>query len=71
MIQNMKEHKQMNLMLLRFWENDKVPTKVGVSCLCHSAKSRPSFINSVVIPHLVLSLNLKENVQINKNHYLV
>ena len=27
----MKEHKQINLKLLRFWENDKVPTKVGVS----------------------------------------
>ena len=31
MIQNIKEHKQTNLQLLRFWENDKVPTKVGVS----------------------------------------
>ena len=27
----MKEDKQINLQLLRFWENDKVPTKVGVS----------------------------------------
>ena len=26
MIQNMKERKQINLQLLRFWENDKVPT---------------------------------------------
>ena len=31
MIQNIKEHKETNLQLLRFWENDKVPTKVGVS----------------------------------------
>ena len=31
MIQNIKEQKQTNLQLLRFWENDKVPTKVGVS----------------------------------------
>ena len=31
MIQNIKKHKQTNLQLLRFWENNKVPTKVGVS----------------------------------------
>ena len=31
MIQNIKENKQTNLQLLIFWENDKVPTKVGVS----------------------------------------
>jgi hypothetical protein len=31
MAQNIKEHKQTNLQLLIFWENDKVPTKVGVS----------------------------------------
>ena len=31
MIQNIKENKQTHLQLLRFWENDKVPTKVGVS----------------------------------------
>jgi hypothetical protein len=31
MVQNIKEHKQTNLQLLIFWENDKVPTKVGVS----------------------------------------
>ena len=27
----MKEHKQIDLQLLRFWKNDKVPTKVGFS----------------------------------------
>ena len=31
MVHNIKEHKQTNLQLLIFWENDKVPTKVGVS----------------------------------------
>ena len=31
MVQNIKEHKQIHLQLLIFWENDKVPTKVGVS----------------------------------------
>ena len=31
MVQNIKEHKQTNLQLLIFWENEKVPTKVGVS----------------------------------------
>ena len=31
MVQNIKQHKQINLQLLIFWENDKVPTKVGVS----------------------------------------
>ena len=31
MVQNIMEHKQTNLQLLIFWENDKVPTKVGVS----------------------------------------
>ena len=31
MVQNIKEHKHTNLLLLIFWENDKVPTKVGVS----------------------------------------
>jgi hypothetical protein len=31
MVQKIKDHKQKNLQLLIFWENDKVPTKVGVS----------------------------------------
>ena len=31
MVQKIKDHKQTNLQLLIFWENDKVPTKVGVS----------------------------------------
>ena len=31
MLQNIKEHKQTNLQLLIFWENDKAPTKVCVS----------------------------------------
>jgi hypothetical protein len=31
MVQKIKNHKQTNLQLLIFWENDKVPTKVGVS----------------------------------------
>ena len=31
MVQNIMEHEQTNLQLLIFWENDKVPTKVGVS----------------------------------------
>ena len=31
MVQKIKDHKQKNLQLLIFWENDKVPTKVGVN----------------------------------------
>ena len=39
MVQNIKEHKQTNLQLLIFWENDKVPTKVGVSLSLVTVKS--------------------------------
>ena len=54
MIQNMKEDKQINLQLLRFWENDKVSTKVGVSLSLSQCKVAPLFYqHSVVIPHLV------------------
>ena len=54
MRQNMKEDKQINLQLLRFWENDKVPTKVGVSLSLSQCKVAHFFYkHSVVIPHLV------------------
>ena len=54
MIQNMKEDKNINLQLLRFWENDKVPTKVGVSLSLSQCKVMPFFYqHSVVMPHLV------------------
>jgi hypothetical protein len=50
----MKEDKQINLQLLRFWENDKVPTKVGVSLSLSQCKVAPLiYQHSVVIPHLV------------------
>jgi hypothetical protein len=39
----MKEDKQINLQLLRFWENDKVPTKVGVSLSLSQCKVAPFF----------------------------
>ena len=50
----MKERKQINLQLLRFWENDKIPTKVGVSLSLSQCKVESFFYqHSVVIPHLV------------------
>ena len=55
----MKEDKQINLQLLRFWENDKVPTKVGVSLSLSQCKVAPfCYQHSVVIPHLVRQATL-------------
>ena len=42
MVQKIKDHKQTNLQLLIFWENDKVPTKVGVSLSLSQWKDLPS-----------------------------
>jgi hypothetical protein len=48
MVQKIKDHKQTNLQLLIFWENDKVPTKVGVSLSLSQWKDLPSATQVVV-----------------------